>query len=296
MKILFPCYPDNLKEVDSVFENELAIAKTLGIDYFFFDHDKLVDDNKIKAQGVKDHLDVLVTPSPLRNTDVVLRGWMLNPNQYRRLYECLKDNDLTLINTPEEYKACHYLPESYKYVRDMAPKTKWFTEWDAQTMVRMKEYFKDKDMIIKDFVKSEKGIPGLFRLPKNITVLELLNKVEEFVEARGRLFNEGIVLREFVDLEKYNDEVNEWRAFLVGRKIAAIEQNSNIDIDRYPIPKVPEHVVKKAASRLFGISKFFTIDFAEKKDGSWIVIETGDGQVSGLAPSQNPIGLYNCFV
>ena len=34
-------------------------------------------------------------------------------------------------------------------------------------------------------------------------------------------------------------------------------------------------------------SKYYSIDFAELYDGRWIVIETGDGQVSGLASGQS---------
>ena len=34
-------------------------------------------------------------------------------------------------------------------------------------------------------------------------------------------------------------------------------------------------------------SKFYTIDFAELQDGSWIVIEAGDGSVSGLSDFQD---------
>jgi hypothetical protein len=49
-------------------------------------------------------------------------------------------------------------------------------------------------------------------------------------------------------------------------------------------------------SELNKTSFFYTIDFAEKIDGTWMVVETGDGQVSGLAPNQNPIGLYNHFI
>ena len=32
-------------------------------------------------------------------------------------------------------------------------------------------------------------------------------------------------------------------------------------------------------------SPFFTIDFAELEDGSWTIIECGDGQVSGITDS-----------
>lgn len=31
------------------------------------------------------------------------------------------------------------------------------------------------------------------------------------------------------------------------------------------------------------------MDFAERADGAWIVVETGDGQVSGLTAAQDPV-------
>lgn len=39
-------------------------------------------------------------------------------------------------------------------------------------------------------------------------------------------------------------------------------------------------------------SRFYTIDYAELKDGSWIIIETGDGSVSGIPPKQDPEEFY----
>ena len=39
-------------------------------------------------------------------------------------------------------------------------------------------------------------------------------------------------------------------------------------------------------------SPYYTVDFAERADGAWIVVETGDGQVSGLAAAQDPVIYY----
>lgn len=39
-------------------------------------------------------------------------------------------------------------------------------------------------------------------------------------------------------------------------------------------------------------SPYYTVDFAERVDGTWIVVETGDGQVSGLAAAQDPVIYY----
>ena len=51
---------------------------------------------------------------------------------------------------------------------------------------------------------------------------------------------------------------------------------------------------KKKAS-----SPYYTVDFAELADGTWKIIEAGDGGVSGLLDNQNYEhyfrALYQCF-
>ena len=39
-------------------------------------------------------------------------------------------------------------------------------------------------------------------------------------------------------------------------------------------------------------SNFFTMDIAKKKDGTWIVMELGDGQVSGLPDNADKNNFY----
>ena len=42
-------------------------------------------------------------------------------------------------------------------------------------------------------------------------------------------------------------------------------------------------------------SRFFTMDVAKKKDGDWMIVELGDGQVSGLPPSEEPEAFYRAL-
>jgi hypothetical protein len=46
------------------------------------------------------------------------------------------------------------------------------------------------------------------------------------------------------------------------------------------------------ASRESSGSPYAAVDYAELEDGSLVVIEAGDGQVSGLATAQAPVGYY----
>ena len=55
------------------------------------------------------------------------------------------------------------------------------------------------------------------------------------------------------------------------------------------VAKPPEELVL-ACSDLG--SPYYTVDFAERADGVWIVVETGGGQVSGLAAAQDSVIYY----
>ena len=110
--------------------------------------------------------------------------------------------------------------------------------------------------------------------------------VEEFAWLRGDLFTGGIVCKEYVDLARYGSATNEWRAFYLGGGLLNVCRNS----DQPTIAAKPPEGLVSACSNLG--SPYYTVDFAECIDGSWTVVETGDGQVSGLATVQDPVIYY----
>ena len=106
-------------------------------------------------------------------------------------------------------------------------------------------------------------------------------------ELRGKLFTHGIVIKEYVDLKKYGETTNEYRAFFLNNQLLSLSRNSNQD---EKCCSVPIGFVKMFSNMP---SKYYTVDFAELSDGSWIVLETGDGQVSGLSPHQLPFKYFD---
>jgi len=88
---------------------------------------------------------------------------------------------------------------------------------------------------------------------------------------------------------KEHTHFNEWRNWFFNGKLICSGQNSNVSDASVPDNKWLNEIGSCPESN------FFTIDVAEKSDGTWIVLETGDGQVSGLAPNQNPTTLYENF-
>lgn len=237
-----------------------------------------------------------VFPSSCPEGLCIYRGWMLQPSDYRRLYAGLKGLGLTLINSPEEYENCHEFPLSYEKLHGYTPKIRVYPDgtpidWDAAK----------KDLgsfMMKDYVKSVKGshFPSYFDGSWDNTQLD--EAVRQFRSLRGGLFVKGIVLKQYVSLYRGAScsaetcseapcPANEYRAFYLDGQLLTLSPNSNqpSGYERVPVSFV------NALPRLD--SRFYTVDFAQLTDGGWTVIETGDGQVSGLSPNQFIFKFYD---
>lgn len=310
MTILFPCYPYDLKNVEPDFQAEYNAAKLSGFDIVLFSHDELTDENKVK-----------LNKEP--KSDMILRSWMLHGYQYHHLYSVInKRYGVKLLNSTKQYSYCHYYPNLYPAISEDSPlmssyipnKEKVEESLTITKLTTLVDYFKslddsewnrifrifkklDSDCILKDFVKSEKGT-DLFIIKKDISFDDFIIMIINFVEARGKLFNVGLVFKKLVNLKKYYQNkrlgnltpstTNEWRAFYYNGALFNVSLNvdSNVKVDNEP----PQNLLKRYENLN---SNFYTIDFAELVDGSWIILEGGDGQVSGLATQCNEIEFYN---
>ena len=67
----------------------------------------------------------------------------------------------------------------------------------------------------------------------------------------------------------------------MNKNIISISQNS---LQPDFVNKVPKELIDKYKNLP---SPFYTVDYAELTDGSWKILEAGDGQVSGLSPNQD---------
>jgi ATP-grasp domain-containing protein len=289
IKILFPNEPFDRKNVDSEYADEFNACKIMGIDTYFYDYDEFVNENKFFTNIRKDD-DCLL----------IYRGWMLKPGQYELLYNKIlerTDGYVTLINSPEQYTNCHCFPNVYENIKGYTPiiiKTRNLEPGSISKLFLDIEF----NFFIKDYVKSIKTDKGIEKLSKNIKYFDLSEKIKEFKKERGNLFTGGIVLKEFVNLEKVlykgDSSENEWRAFYLYGKLVDISNNSNINTTLHSTIKGPPvEMVNKIGGILSEKSNFFTVDYAKKVNGQWIVLETGDGQVSGLSTDISSLGFYN---
>ena len=106
----------------------------------------------------------------------------------------------------------------------------------------------------------------------------------------GKLYRREV----FKGIEYPHDgRTNEFRVYYIGNKVASICRNSLQD---FYTPEPPAKLVEKYSDLP---SIFYTVDYAELEDGSWKIIEAGDGSVSGLSDKQDHKAffrsLYQCL-
>lgn len=284
MNILFCNNPFDPNSVDPDYEDEFRAARNNGFATHLFSFEALTKDD-----------DPIAATKKIRRSEqlkmIIYRGWMLKPTQYSLLYEVLLTQNYQLINSPTEYRNCHYLPDSYQFIEGRTPKTVWLTvkrqAIGYDEILNRIAYFGSSPVIIKDFVKSQKHYwdTACF-IPSASDAAAARLVIEKFIELQGDDLNEGLVFREFVEL---NDLAihsksrmplkQEYRLFfLKGRLLGCYDywEEGNYVLEDQP----PLDLFTNMACKVQ--SNFFSMDIAKTKSGEWIIIELGDGQVAGL--------------
>lgn len=271
--ILFPHEPFSPGRIDSEFSAEYEAARFIGFSTAFYDHEAVENFDLAEALGS--------LPKTGDAQKAILRGWMLPGENYSALYDALKQKGYHLQTTPEGYEQAHYLPLAYPLTEGDTPKSAWITGDDSTAAWEMYQGFQDKDAIIKDWVKSAKSCwkEGCF-IPRNCSEKRFHEIYKVFRAERGKLFNRGVVLREFMPIVERGSDIKglpiieETRLFFwKGEPVVT------------PMPKHPSPLDEmdrwKSIARKF-TSPFITIDTAYLTDGTWKIVEVGDGGVSGL--------------
>ena len=275
MLVMFSSDYFDTKQIDPAYAAEYeAVCKIPEFKTILFNHDAFVEDGTVK-----------IYPKDYYTGDCILRSWMLTPEQYAKLYSHLSDVGIRLINSPKQYNACHLLPNALPYLERHTPHSLIYPhgapiDWNVVNKTFRK-------FMVKDYVKSvkETDFPAFFETP--VEADEMNTHIAKFTEHRGKLYTGGIVLRDFVDFKRYGETTNEYRAFCLCGRLLSVSRNSN---QSESCPFVPS----RFANSFTGFpSNYYTVDFAEAADGTWIVLETGDGQVSGLSPNQFVFKYYD---
>tara|TARA_Y100001978_G_C23650759_1_gene413264 strand:- start:44 stop:955 length:912 start_codon:yes stop_codon:yes gene_type:complete len=292
LKIIFCNSILDPKQVDPDFVAEWSAAQEAGFECLLISFEDLQEGNLLKA------LKRIMSAS--NEVIALYRGWMLKPSEYQDLYEGLLDKHIRLLNSPQQYKHCHYLPESYKHIQDHSPESYWTSDLDMESIRETVKPFGSKSIILKDFVKSEKHhwLEACF-IPDASDFEKLQEVVSIFLELRGHSLNEGLVFREFIDLEalaKHSKSgmplSREYRIFFL--KNEAIQSYNYWEEGDYEDRLVNLDFAQELAQSIE--SNFFSMDIAKSQAGQWIIMELGDGQVSELPEDADPAAFYKTLI
>lgn len=279
--ILFPSSYYEITKVDEDMQYEYEAAVSTGLyEICLFSYDQWFHHGKL-----------VLSDKPEKPVTAIYRGWMMKEEQYGQFFRRCRENNIHLITRPEEYRQFHIFPNLYPMLKEDTAEIMLFPEGTEVDLDRIKERF--QRFMVKDYVKSVKGTEFPKYFDHTVTRDEFEKWMEVFYQYRGSLFTGGICIKEYLDLKKYNSKTNEYRVFYINHEIAAISRNSG---QAAFVPEPPEELIVKYW-KLPG--SFYTIDYAELADGSWKIMEAGDGGVSGLSEGQDYRAffraLYQCF-
>jgi len=292
MKLIFCSDPLDVRRPDPAYEAEITAAEGLGIEYACVSFEALIyERDPAKAVG-----RVPLTSPPGLG---LYRGWMLSPGRYTQLYEALAERGVRLINDPTAYLHCHYLPESYRRIEPYTPRTVWLrtgADVSTDTVMELLRPFGAAPVIVKDFVKSRKHEwEEACYIPSAADRVAVERVVRKFLDLQGEDLAEGLVFREFVEFERLGSHsksgmplTKEFRLFFLDHQpLCWMQYWEEGDYGSATPPLDRFHEIARSVQ-----SCFFTMDVAKRKDGKWMVVELGDGQVAGLPESADVSAFY----
>jgi hypothetical protein len=293
VRVLFCADPLSPREPDRAFAREADAARAQGVPLALLDFDALVAGDARAA--------VCRVPAGEGET-AVYRGWMMRPEVYEGLHEALAARGVRLVNDPAAYAHAHHLPGWYPALEGHTPRSVWLPvqgEVDLDAVIALLRPFGDAPLLLKDYVKSRKHewAEACF-IPAASDRHAVERVVRRFLELQGEDLAGGLVFRAFVDLVPAGRHpksgmplTREHRVFLLdGDPFATLFYWDEVD-DAGERPPLDE--IRALAARVQ--SRFITMDVAELRSGGWVVIEVGDGQVSGLPDRARPEDFYRAL-
>lgn len=245
------------------------------------------------------NVDSLKLP-PAENQALIYHGWMMPPAYYKKFYNKCKEFGYNLINTPEQYKACHYFDGWYPALEGLTPQSTIVKISDLRTMAEeVSEFIRKNDcsVIIKDYVKSLKhNWHEACFIPKDASLVHLTKVISTFLSIKNELndLQGNLVVRKFLDIKTVGNHPKsgmplskEFRTFVLdGELLSTFNYWAEGD---YTGTRPTSSFIVEVARRVYEHtgSKLFTVDVAQLQDGSWTCIEVGDGQVSAIPDQEN---------
>jgi hypothetical protein len=261
--LLVPADPLRPRRADEHFAAEAAAARDAGITVALIDHDALADPG---GAGLA------VARVPDAGAAAVYRGWMLRAAQYAMLADALAARGVTLRTSAVQYRQAHELPGWYPALVPVTPQAAW-TDGDGEPgFLRACERLGPGPAVLRDYVKSMKHYwHEAAYIPDLADTASAWKVAARFRELREDEFTGGFVLRRFEHFT--SAEARTWWISGACRLVTA-----HPDTPADPPPDIDLSAFTPLIGSL--ALPFVTADLARRADGTWRVIELGDGQVS----------------
>jgi hypothetical protein len=218
----------------------------------------------------------------------VYRGWMLSSGQYAALADALAARGVTLRTSPAQYRQAHEFPGWHPALAPVTPAAVWTAGDGEQGFRSACARLGPGPAVLRDYVKSMKHYwHEASYIPDVADHAAAWKVAARFRELREDEFTGGFVLRRFEELT--SAEARTWWAGGACRLVTAHPDTPGDrlpDIDLAPVTPLIRSLALP----------FITADLALRADGTWRVIELGDGQVSDRPSSTSPVAFLNAIL
>ncbi|GAB2766926.1 ATP-grasp domain-containing protein [Amycolatopsis magusensis] len=257
---------------DDHFAAEADAARAAGLTVALVDHDALA-----KPGGAEEAVRRVPSAGPAS-----YRGWMLPAERYADFEAALAGRGVVLRTTASQYRRAHELPGWYADLAGITPTSVW-TDGDARSAFEQAcDSLGPGPAVLRDYTKSMKHYWREAAYIPEVADFEAAWAVaSRFRELRDADFAGGFVVRRFEDFA--SAEARTWWVNGVCRLVG-------------PHPDTPDELPAVSVAAAEPLIReldlpFVTADFARREDGTWRLIELGDGQVSDRPVSVPPAEL-----
>lgn len=240
-------------------------------------------ESREEKQAAETFFDVIDLVAEVKPGDIVIGRYSVLP-YYREVDRNIQLLGGELINRWAE----HDYIASFGYYEDVEDLT-------FKSYRRLQDVPKGKPLVIKGQTNSMKW---------NWETHMFARDRSEAAEVSSRLMmipsmaEQGLIYREYEPLKTFEVGLNglrftnEWRFFFYDEQEVAAGYYwncaSNIPKD---VPEEARRLAHKVAERIRDHVCFYSLDVAEKEDGSWVLVEVNDGQMAGLSDI-DPVTFY----
>jgi len=237
----------------------------------------LAEEDELKV--AQKYFNVIESRMSIEPDDLIIGRYSVLPYYY----ELEKDVDLIggkLINSHLQHQYVSDIINWYEWLEDLTPKT-WFDVPDIPI-----DYA--GSFVLKGRINSRKQLwrTSMFA-PARKDIMDVYCRLLD----DSLLQYQGICVREFEEFINFGEDSitycpisKEFRLFFLDGKLISkgyywsmYKEADSVECD------VPDSFITEIVKRIGFKARFIAVDVAQKKDGQWRVVETGDAQMAGLS-------------